>query len=95
MMITGPQGVRTHDLPRVATLVWNNKAQGQGSGYPDKEKTQYCQVMGRLLSHPDLTNIILAFTSEFLSSNEDFPGSFPGSSISVHFISLQPDPENL
>lgn len=87
VMITGPQGVRTCDLSRVATLVWDNKAQGQGSGYPDK-KMQYCQVMGKLLSHPDLTNIILAFTADFPFSDKGFPGSFPGSSISVHFISL-------
>lgn len=33
MMMTGPQGVRSHDLSMVATLVWSNKGQGQGSGH--------------------------------------------------------------
>lgn len=43
---------------------------------------------GRLLSLLILLRLQLAFISEFPSWNKDFPGSFPGSSVSVHFIAV-------
>ena len=53
------------------------------------------RFQGRLPSHPDPPpKIGVAFEAEFLHWNKDFPGSFPRSSISVHFLALQPDWEN-
>lgn len=62
--------------------MWTNKGQSSGSRCQDKEMIQYWQILRE------------AFKSEFLSQNKDFPGSFPGSSISVHLITLRPGAEN-
>lgn len=88
IMMNGPQGVRTHELSRAATRLWSNQGQGQGSGYPHKDKTQYRLVLGEAAQPPDPPNIAVTFISEFPSRNKDFPGSFPGSSVSVHFITV-------
>lgn len=37
---------------------------------------------------------MVSFISKVQSQNKDFPGDFLRSSLSVHFIGLQPDPEN-
>ena len=70
------------------------RARAKALGIKTRKLHNIGRSPGRLPSHPDPPNIGVAFISEFLSWNRDFPGSFPGSSISAHVLTLQPDPEN-